>query len=79
MRAAVVLATVQLDDQACAEMDKVDYIRAERLLPTKFLSIETTGPQMTPQQALGIYHGLAQLSDELLLLHDDPALLRLIH
>src|SRR5690606_27732644 len=53
------LATIGLDDQACAEVHEVEHIRPQRLLAAKLLSTQPMGAQVVPEHALGVGHSCA--------------------
>jgi hypothetical protein len=56
-RRPVVLATVDLHNQACIVANEIDNIGPERHLPPKSMPSDLTRPQDCPDASLGIGHG----------------------
>jgi len=73
------LATIGLDDQACAEVHEVEHIRPQRLLAAKLLPTQPMGAQVVPEHALGVGHVAPQLTGEVFLIHGIRALLELVY
>jgi hypothetical protein len=57
--AAIVLPSIGFDDQARTEVHEVNDIRPDGLLPAEFLSVQTMGAEVMPEQSLRVGHVLA--------------------
>lgn len=65
----VVLPTVNFDNDMRSEMHEVGDVRADGLLTTEFLAVQTMRPQMTPEQSFCIGHLLPQSLGEVPCFH----------
>ena len=58
------LATINFNDDATFETDKVCDIWADRMLPPESMAIDLTLTKMTPEMSLGVGHVAAQVTRE---------------
>ena len=59
------LATINFNDDATFETDKVCDIWADRMLPPESMAIDLTLTKMTPEMSLGVGHVAAELAGEI--------------